>query len=73
MDDIRPLLHELLNALSISRGLSEGVLLSLKGELELTDEQKISKLDRSIKAMDRIETATKEIRSKLLGTDLKSS
>lgn len=63
MNEIRPLLHEILNALSIARGLAEGVESSLTGELELTKEQSLDKLKRSFKAMDRIETAAQEIRN----------
>ncbi len=68
MQDLKLLLHEILNALAIARGLSEGVQASLSGELEMTPEQRLDKLDRSIKAMDRIETATQEIRSQLYKT-----
>jgi len=63
MSELRTIIHELLNALSISRGLSEGVLNSLKGDISLSVEQQISKLERSIKAMDRIEESCKVIRS----------
>lgn len=62
MNEIRPILHELMNALAISRGLCESVQMSLKGEIALTDEQKLDKLTRSIKAMDRIEDACRDIR-----------
>jgi len=62
LNEIRPLLHELLNALAISRGLCEAVQMSLSGDMPLTDEQKLDKLNRSIKAMDRIEGACREIR-----------
>jgi hypothetical protein len=62
VNEIRPLLHELLNALAISRGLCEAVQMSLKGEIALTDEQKLDKLTRSIKAMDRIEGACRDVR-----------
>lgn len=65
MNEIRPLLHEILNALSIARGLAEGVESSLNGELELTKEQCLDKLKRSFKAMDRIETAAQEIRTQI--------
>jgi hypothetical protein len=36
--------------------------MSLKGEIPLTDEQKLDKLTRAIKALDRIELASRDIR-----------
>ena len=68
-DEIRPLFHELLNALSISRGLSEGVLAVLRGDIELSTEAQISKLERAVKSMDRLEAACKEIREIIVSKD----
>ena len=67
MNDIGLLLHELLNALAISRGHCEAVQMSLKGEIALSDEQKLDKLTRSIMAMDRIEGVSREIRILVVG------
>jgi len=69
MQTIRPILHEILNALAISRGLAEAVQMSLQGDIPLSDEQKKDKLQRSINAMDRIETACKEIRQIIIEKD----
>ena len=63
MHEIRPLLHEMMNALAIARGLTEGVIGGMKGDLDLSAEQKLDKLERAVRAMDRIEVATKEVRS----------
>ena len=63
MQEFRPLIHEILNALAIARGLSEGVQASLKGELDaLTPAEQLDKINRIIKAMDRIEKATMDVR-----------
>lgn len=66
------LLHEILNALAIARGLTEGVQSSLMGQLELTPEQKLEKLTRAIKAMDRIEVATEQLRQIRIQEDQES-
>lgn len=56
MSDIKPLLHEIMNALTIARGLTEN--------LEVAPEElKMEYIEKAIKAMDRIETATLEIRT----------
>ncbi len=68
MQEIRPLLHEILNALAISRGLNEAIQMSLDGELPMSDEAKKDRIVRSIKAMDRIEVAVKEIRKYVVET-----
>jgi hypothetical protein len=63
MENIRPQLHEILNAVAIARGLTEGIHASLKGELKLSTEQLLDKLNRTYKAFDRIESATQEMRT----------
>jgi hypothetical protein len=63
MNEIRHLVHEVLNALAIARGLSEGVQASLNGDIDMSPEQQIEKLGRSIKAMDRVEEGIQQIRT----------
>jgi hypothetical protein len=69
MNEIRLLLHDILNALSIARGLNEGVQSALQGELVMTTEQCIEKLSRSIKAMDRVEDSLLKIRASVQDND----
>lgn len=63
MQEVRPLLHEILNALAICRGLNEAIEMSLNGDFPMSDEKKKEKILKSIAAMDRIETACKDIRN----------
>lgn len=62
MQEIRPLLHEILNALAICRGMNEAIEMSLNGDFPMSDEKKKEKIVKSIAAMDRIEVACKDIR-----------
>lgn len=71
MNEIRPLIHEVLNALAIAKGLCENVQSSYTGELQLTQEQISDKLKRAIRAMDRIEATTMEIRSQVVHMEKK--
>lgn len=63
MQNIRPHLHEILNALAIVRGMTEGIEAGLTGEMEYSHEQLLDKIKRAFKAIDRIEAATEEVRA----------
>ncbi len=65
MKELRPMIHELFNALSIAQGMTEAVKESLDGSLELTHEKKLMKLEKSLKAMSRIEEIAHDMRNKI--------
>lgn len=63
MEEIRPLLHEIQNALAIARGLTEAVQASMKGDIDMGIDQQVDKLARVVRALERIETAAQKVRS----------
>lgn len=69
-DEVRTMIHDLLNALAIARGLTESVHSSLRGEIDFTLDQKLDKLDRAVKAMDRVENSTALIRTTVLNSKM---
>lgn len=68
MNDIKPLLHEVLNALAIARGMTENVQMAISDEFNMPLDQQLDKINKALKAMDRIENATNNIENVLLKT-----
>lgn len=64
--DVRAKIHDVLNVLAIAKGMTEGIEASLKGELDMTEEQMLDKLTKALKSMDRIEEYVLEIRTYLI-------
>jgi thioredoxin-like negative regulator of GroEL len=65
VQEIRPLLHDILNALAIAQGHCENVHSSLGHEGEMTSDQMREKLTRALKAMEKIDSLTNQIRDKV--------
>ncbi len=57
--------HDAFNSLAIARGMTESVKASMTGELNFTEEQKISKLTKALAAMDKLEEQLKKMKEKI--------
>jgi hypothetical protein len=63
MKELRPLIHELFNALSIAHGMTDIVKEALAGNLELPPEDKIKKIEKALKAIERAEEIANQLKT----------
>lgn len=66
MKEMRSMLHDLCNALSIAQGMTEAVKDSLEGSLDLSEEKRVSKLNKAINSLERVEEIAQSMRSRLI-------
>jgi hypothetical protein len=63
MTKMRSLFHDLLNSLAIAHGMSETLKKSLNGQRKVTPEIELEKLEKSLKAMKKMEEQIIELRN----------
>jgi hypothetical protein len=69
MKELRPLLHDLFNALAIAQGMAESLKEGMTGAVEMSSEQQLQKLEKSIKAMLRVEQIANNLKAEIQKLD----
>jgi hypothetical protein len=59
------ILHDLVNALAITDGMTRSVFNSLKGETQMKTEDQIIRLEKALKALERIKLGVDTLRKEV--------
>ena len=59
------ILHELVNAISISDGMTRSVCKALRGEAQMQAEDQIIRLEKALQAIDRIKLGVDALRKEV--------
>ena len=70
MSELRDLMHDMMNYITIAQGMAKSVQNGLEGKSEQTPEQRLTKLTKALKAMENIEEAATKMRNIIREQDL---
>ena len=63
--NLSTILHDLVNALAITDGMTRSVYNSIKGEIQMKPEDQVVRLEKALKALDRIKQGVDTLRKEV--------